>query len=87
MKWPCVRACAGACMWVCEQIAPPPPPPRAGEQAAAQEARALSPATHSDSQGLNLQAGGTHQCVLFSQEEQIFSMEHIQTVSFFYNKL
>lgn len=39
---------------------------------------------HSDSRGLGHQAGGIHQCVVsFSQEERVFSVGHIQTVSFF----
>lgn len=59
-------------------------PPRAGEQAAAQEAGPLSPATHSDTQGGDHRAGGVgRHVVLFSEEEHVFSVEHIQTVSFF----
>lgn len=49
-------------------------PPSAGEQAATQEAR--SQPRHS--WGLHLWAGGRHQRVLFSQEEQVFLVEHIQ---------
>lgn len=49
-------------------------PPGAEEQTAA----------YSNSRGLGRQAGGIHQCVVsFSQEERVFSVGHIQTVSFF----
>lgn len=42
-------------------------------------------AAHSDSQGLDCQAGGIHQrTVSFSQEECVFSVECIQMVSFFF---
>ena len=47
-------------------------------------------AAHSDSWGLDRQAGRIHQqTVSFSQEECVFSVEYIQTVSFFFlnNKL
>ena len=42
-------------------------------------------AAHSDSWGLDRQAGRIHQqTVSFSQEECVFSVEYIQTVSFFF---
>ena len=47
-------------------------------------------AAHSDSWGLDRQAGRIHQqTVSFSQEECVFSVDYIQTVSFFFlnNKL
>ena len=47
-------------------------------------------AAHSDSWGLDRQAGQIHQqTISFSQEECVFSVEYIQTVSFFFlnNKL
>ena len=63
-------------------------PPRAGLQAAAGEAGLSAQPLTVTHRGLSLQSRGIHKCVvLFSQDEHVYSVEHSQAISFFYNKL